>query len=626
MAVPNVNKKLEKYVLTITADSVTSTDPRFTMEDLGLGDHYEAADAYMQRTEGVIRRERIKHEQRMSNQTLPKLAFQVFEEQIAALTPEERDAFPTCRYNGQKKKGSEHFGIFTSVEEYKSKRDKHTFTTMTYSNPNTNRTFVIHCFNAFSTITFVQECLKRFGKEGDKFILTYCEKEKKEAEKETVELPTQEVREQRPQEYRNPYSQTLIDSKNIIFRGAPGTGKSYLAKEIAADIISNGYFDDYTMLTDEQKKQVEFVQFHPSYDYSDFVEGLRPQINPDGTMGFSLQDGVFKRFIARARKNYENSQKSQEEIAKELSAQEALDNFFDSIEFGVDTFKTINGNEFTITKVDDNHIYLSIPNNAIVNSLTLNIDELRKMLESGKKFNKRKDVVDFFGGKFGTQQHSYDFVLYNEIVAKTNKASSTNAKPEELKPYIFIIDEINRGEISKIFGELFFAIDPGYRGKAGEVSTQYANLHSNPDEKFYIPENVYIIGTMNDIDRSVDSFDFAMRRRFRFVEIKADSRLEMLDSLNNEELKAEAIERMRRLNEAIVKEDELNENYQIGASYFMKLNTLTFDQLWTDYLQPLLQEYIQGMYDEPAIMNRFAKAYGYKLTGDDNDEADQNQG
>ncbi|MEI3321583.1 MAG: AAA family ATPase [Eubacterium sp.] len=79
-------------------------------------------------------------------------------------------------------------------------------------------------------------------------------------------------------------------------------------------------------------------------------------------------------------------------------------------------------------------------------------------------------------------------------------------KAEKLKKYIFIIDEINRGEISKILGELFFAIDPGYRGKSGEVSTQYANMHSNPIEKFYIPENVYIIGTMNDIDRSVDRF------------------------------------------------------------------------------------------------------------------------
>ena len=196
-----------------------------------------------------------------------------------------------------------------------------------------------------------------------------------------------------------------------------------------------------------------------------------------------------------------------------------------------------------------------------------------------------------------------------------------------MKKYIFIIDEINRGEISKIFGELFFAIDPGYRGRSGEISTQYSNLHPNPDEKFYIPENVYIIGTMNDIDRSVDSFDFAMRRRFRFVELRADERLEMLALLENEELEAEAIKRMAALNKEIAAVEDLNENYQIGASYFLKLKTLDFDQLWTDYLQPLLQEYIQGMYDEEGIMKRFAKAYGYQsLSRGDAHEATQDQG
>ena len=198
------------------------------------------------------------------------------------------------------------------------------------------------------------------------------------------------------------------------------------------------------------------------------------------------------------------------------------------------------------------------------------------------------------------------------------------ATQEGLKKYIFIIDEINRGDISKIFGELFFAIDPGYRGKAGEISTQYANLHPDPDEKFFIPENVYIIGTMNDIDRSVDSFDFAMRRRFRFVELKADERLEMLASLEDEELEAEAIRRMSALNREIVNVEDLNENYQIGAAYFLKLKTLNFDQLWTDYLEPLLREYVQGMYDEKSIMDRFAKAYGYRRPlGDDANETAQ---
>lgn len=414
----------------------------------------------------------------------------------------------------------------------------------------------------------------------------------------------------------------LIESKNLIFRGAPGTGKSYLAREIAADIISNGYFDDYKLLTDEQKKQVEFVQFHPSYDYSDFVEGLRPKVNDDGTMSFELQDGIFKKFVARARKNYEDSQKSKETIEKEVSVQESMMDFFSGIELGVDTFKTINGNEFSITSVDDKHVNLSIPGNATVNKLSLNLDEIRRMLESDVKFSKIKDITAFFGKTFATQGYSYDFAIYKAIKTKKGAAAKAKAKQEELKKYIFIIDEINRGEISKIFGELFFAIDPGYRGKAGEISTQYANLHTDPDEKFYIPENVYIIGTMNDIDRSVDSFDFAMRRRFRFVELKADERLEMLASLEDDELEAEAIKRMTAINKAIVSVPDLNENYQIGAAYFLKLKKLTFDQLWTDYLQPLLHEYVQGMYDEESIMSGFAKAYGYQKPSEGGADAD----
>ena len=404
----------------------------------------------------------------------------------------------------------------------------------------------------------------------------------------------------------------LIESKNLIFRGAPGTGKSYLAKEIAADIIRNGDFDDCDSLSDEQKKQVEFVQFHPSYDYSDFVEGLRPKLNEDGTMGFELKDGIFKRFVNRAKKNYEDSRKSKETIEKEITVQETLTDFLSNIEFGVDAFKTVSGNEFTITGVDDSHINISIPGNSAVNKLTLSMDDMRKMLESGHEFEKVRDITEFFGKTFSTQAYSYNFAIYKAIKEKMNIATKTNVKPEELKKYIFIIDEINRGEISKIFGELFFAIDPGYRGSAGGVSTQYSNLHSNPDDKFYIPENVYIIGTMNDIDRSVDSFDFAMRRRFRFVELKADDCLDMLALIENEDVRDEAIKRMARLNKEIASVEDLNENYQIGAAYFLKLNTIDFDKLWTDYIQPLLQEYIQGMYDEEAIMNRFATAYGYK--------------
>lgn len=595
--------KQTKYEITITADSVTSTDDSFTMDNISAGDVFKPLDASFVAADGtVIKRNYGKGERRNTNQTLPRLAFQIYEEQIVALPVEEKEQFPICQYRPDTELIK---GIYYSVDNFKASRNTIEYLTYNYGE---GRQFVIYSWNIFTTLRFVQECLKRFGNPGDAFKLIYREKDEKENAEEDAAV-VEEVKQAEFNGYLNPYSTMLVESKNIIFRGAPGTGKTYLAKEIATDIISNGYFDDYTMLTDEQKQQVEFVQFHPSYDYSDFVEGLRPKTNEDGSMGFELQDGVFKKFVDKARRNYENSKKSTEVIANELSVQDAMKEFFDDVDAGNNTFKTKTGTEFTITDVDDEHIYLSIPQNASINSIRLNISEIRQMLESGREFDKLKDITEFFNINFTQQRYSYNLVIFNEIQKK--KKAAKIVRQEELKKYVFIIDEINRGEISKIFGELFFAVDPGYREAAGEVSTQYANLHADSNEKFYIPDNVYIIGTMNDIDRSVDSFDFAMRRRFRFVELRADERLEMLANLNNEEKETEAIARMSALNAEIAATEGLNENYQIGASYFLKLKNIDFDQLWSDYLHPLLQEYINGMYDEEGIMERFRKAYSH---------------
>lgn len=413
----------------------------------------------------------------------------------------------------------------------------------------------------------------------------------------------------------------LENSKNIILRGAPGTGKTYLAKQIAADIVSNGVYTDYNNLSPEQQKQIEFVQFHPSYDYSDFVEGLRPAKNDNNSMGFKLEDGIFKKFVNRAKKNYEDSQKSHAERAKEISVQNAITDFFDTLNFNNNEFKTVNGSKFTISNVDDKNIYISILEQFDTTELSVSLNDIRKMLESGFEFNKVKDVTDFFGKKNATRQFSYIFSIYNVIRENMKKTPNGTSKKEELKKYVFIIDEINRGEISKIFGELFFAIDPGYRGKAGEISTQYSNMHDDPDEKFYIPENVYIIGTMNDIDRSVDSFDFAMRRRFRFVEVKAKDQAHMLDCLNDAE---DAKACMKALNDKISEVVELNDNYHIGPSYFLKLKDHhTFDDLWKHYIEPLLQEYVRGM-NEKGLMEKFEDAYNSYKKHDESSSGNDN--
>lgn len=264
----------------------------------------------------------------------------------------------------------------------------------------------------------------------------------------------------------------LMQNRNLILTGAPGTGKTYLAKQIASEI-----------------GKYKFVQFHPSYDYTDFVEGLRPK-NDNGNIGFERKDGVFKEFC-----------------------KEALNN------------------------------------------------------------------------------------------------QSSN--------FVFIIDEINRGEISKIFGELFFSVDSGYRGEKGKVQTQYANLIEDGDEfkdGFYIPENVYIIGTMNDIDRSVESMDFAMRRRFAWKEIKAEDTQEtILNDLGD--LKDETIKRMNNLNKVIRnKETNLSEAYCIGAAYFKKIKDYEgdFNKLWENHLEGLLFEYTRGMQNQETILKELKNAYDLK--------------
>lgn len=388
----------------------------------------------------------------------------------------------------------------------------------------------------------------------------------------------------------NKYKNILLSSQNLILRGAPGTGKTYLARQIARE------------LTGGNEEQIDFVQFHPSYDYTDFVEGLRPVSNGDGAIDFKLQDGIFKKFCQKAR----DAQKTG----------------------GQDNF------EETWTKLTDaineKHGQYLFPRSSVPASLNS---------QGNVKFDspvatKEKVYLLYKGEETKLKYETYQKIVLDHMKESYGLCAYVSPTIDTDKKFVFIIDEINRGEISKIFGELFFSIDPGYRGKDGEVSTQYANLHET-DEKFYIPENVYIIGTMNDIDRSVDTFDFAMRRRFRFVEITAESQLGMLDEPLGDGAE-EAKMRLRNLNAAIEKVEELNSHYHVGPSYFLKLQEVDFDYelLWSDYIKTLLEDYLRGSYDEVETLETLKKAFdqtsieqrnqsitGYN-EGDGNDDAD----
>lgn len=422
------------------------------------------------------------------------------------------------------------------------------------------------------------------------------------------------------------YIKLLKANKNLVLTGAPGTGKTYMAQDIAK----------------EMNAETEFVQFHPSYDYTDFVEGLRPiQDKNTGQIGFERKDGVFKSFCKRAAQNLIDSQKSADILEKENDWKSKLWQFTSEAMENATSLHLIKGGHFTITDINDNTIMVYNKENEKTPNISISVFEILELLNEEVVLNNVHDIRDHFKRNFGTQADSYVFVITNAVRKYKSNLKQDLPTIVQRKDFVFIIDEINRGEASKIFGELFYAIDPGYRedlnnilkkDKEGEnikrVQTQYQNLVPETDlfaKGFYVPENVYILATMNDIDRSVESMDFAMRRRFTWKEITPNDTEYMLEGNIDSAILPKAIQKMHRLNAAISEVEELGAAYMIGPSYFLKLkdHDNSFDDLWTLNIEPLLKEYLRGCRKSQELLTKFHNAYLGKE--DDNQDANPNE-
>lgn len=395
--------------------------------------------------------------------------------------------------------------------------------------------------------------------------------------KELLDINSEVVMESKYQKYID----LLEANKNLILTGAPGTGKTFMAKSIA----------------EEMNAEVGFVQFHPSYDYTDFVEGLRPKNDENGNVGFVRKDGVFKEFCKQSL----NDNFSNNTSISQYSDEEALMRFKEDLkEKGQIEIPSYLKSNITRIVTLTNSGSIGVIGDTIHSYSDNRI--LQYMRDKDRSF-------------LGNDTYSYSIAEHILSHYKQNN-EKTYRSP---KKFVFIIDEINRGEISKIFGELFFSIDPGYRGEKGKVNTQYQNMVPEGNvfkDGFYVPENVYIIGTMNDIDRSVESMDFAMRRRFAWQEVTAEeSYTNMIENdpefvLVKDEIKA----RMFNLNKAIVETEGLDEAYQIGAAYFRKIldykeKANPFDCLWENHLKGLLFEYLRGNRRAKELLEKLYEAY-----------------
>ena len=338
----------------------------------------------------------------------------------------------------------------------------------------------------------------------------------------------------------NPFSL----KKQIIKYGAPGTGKTFQARQ-QTSLLFDIWKEEFAPDTDfTHQGQIELVQFHPSFSYEDFIEGLRPILDENGQAQLTLQNGIFKEFCLKAGK------------------------------WEIDVFNLHLDKEWDEIKILDLHPY--------------------------------KDQLS----------NSYwDYIFRVEDQTKL----VSNAIP----PFFFIIDEINRAELSRVFGELMYCLE--YRGVKGSVKTQYANLNTKKTGilelgqtyQFFIPTNIYLIGTMNTIDRSVESFDFALRRRFSWQEVKPDTRLLKFYLSEHCAKWIELASSLEELNENIKAQALLGNDYQIGHAYLMNLKypkSLSLTEvkalIWEDSIRPLLQEYLRGTGEEAELIRSFSKSFG----------------
>ena len=373
---------------------------------------------------------------------------------------------------------------------------------------------------------------------------------------------------------------------NQILFGAPGTGKTYYTKKIAVEIINGKKAQDRSReeINKEYEELIEagqivFTTFHQSLSYEDFIEGIKPE-TIDGNVTYEVKDGIFKTICKNA-------------FSKEITSdnfedvyQKLLDEIDNSVDNKLVLETLVHAKEFTIYKNSKNNIRFH-SNTEKAYEAVIKKEVLEHYLKTG-------EVLDWA---------PYTKSVANYIIEKYNYTQNEVIEP---KPHVLIIDEINRGNVSAIFGELITLLEEDKR-KGNPEHTEVKLPYSG--NKFSVPNNVYIIGTMNTADRSVEALDTALRRRFSFVEMQPDP--DILTKVGNVDL-SKLLETINQRIEKLIDKD-----HQIGHSYFIGIEDLDgLKRTFKDKIIPLLEEYFYGDFGKIGLVlgGKFIESVENKTT------------
>jgi 5-methylcytosine-specific restriction protein B len=377
-------------------------------------------------------------------------------------------------------------------------------------------------------------------------------------------------------------SNLLKLKKQVILQGAPGVGKTYATKEVALRILGETKFLNRVEIKTKYKAAVErgqivFVTFHQSMDYEDFVEGYKPVESGDGTPCFELRDGPFKKIVSSCIGSL--SEQVYNDVWNNL-----IDSFDATPRQDVPYLNPRTNRTFPIWLGDNDTVYCRPPNNESV------------------KFKRTKKRIWNCITK-DVSANTYELALIQYL--KDNYQLPANDFHNTRKPHVLIIDEINRGNVSKIFGELITALETDKREADPSMPESSETIPVKliySQENFVLPYNLYIIGTMNTADRSLGQIDYALRRRFGFLTIRANSSaIQSYYADKNMGLMASALKLFEKVRAYFgaghgdgrgnVNSDFDPDDIMVGHSYFMAESKGDLDFKMRYELIPLLEEY-----------------------------------